>query len=469
MNVRIGNFHGIQPRVSPSLLGSGMAQTAFNCRLKSGKLVPLREPAVMRGRMVYMEGGLSSLKDARTLYPWRHRDGRLSFIVWPGIVRVAEGNIADDEYDRIFVAGETGVSWTDASGTGHENAPAVLLHHKNTNNLSRHALPKDTPSAPSVSVGQNTGAGEPFFVSVFAAYVDTYGYESPISSASNIIEVRDGADVSVDISGWTRTTEMKTLRLYVTRAGTDESADGIQFWRDVAFLADTTVYTATLQMAMLGEAAPDGESAPPDLEWIEHVPGGFYAGFSRSAPRTVMFSDIGPATSWPKAYRYDLKDDIVALATTSNTVFALTNGWPWVLTGTAPETMAVAKLAGPAACVSPRGVCVYRNSVYYASNEGLMAIVNDADAGTVCMNLTEKVFTKDQWQAFDPSSCLMGQFDGALRLFFRKEGGTVTGLTVDLNETADSVTTHDEVARCVCVDNATDTLYYVKDLSGMEA
>ena len=112
----------------------------------------------------------------------------------------------------------------------------------------------------------------------------------------------------------------------------------------------------------LGEAEPGMESPSPDLSGMQFVAGGYYAAFSKSAPHTVMFSDIGNVTSWPVAYRYDVKDNIVALATTSNSVFALTDGWPWVLSGTAPESMTVAKLAGPAACVSPRGVLHERHA-----------------------------------------------------------------------------------------------------------
>jgi hypothetical protein len=188
------------------------------------------------------------------------------------------------------------------------------------------------------------------------------------------------------------------------------------------------------------------------------VDGGFYTGFSPSSPHTVMFSDVGIVTSWPTAYRYDVKDNIVALATTSNSVFALTDGYPWVLSGTAPETMSAARLAGPAACVSPRSVVVYRNSVYYASNEGMMVIANSANAGTVCANLTDKIFTKDQWQALRPETCIAGQHDGALYLFF--DGAE--GLRIDLAESAAAVTTHDEVASCMCVDERGDALCFVR-------
>ena len=51
-------------------------------------------------------------------------------------------------------------------------------------------------------------------------------------------------------------------------------------------------------------------------------------------------------------------------------------------------------------------------------------------------------------------------------MFFKRADGTPDeGLVLDLNESADAVTTHDEAAQCVCVDNATDTMYFVRDLA----
>ena len=213
-----------------------------------------------------------------------------------------------------------------------------------------------------------------------------------------------------------------------------------------------------------GEIMPDIGTPPDDLSCILDVPGAFYCGFSPSKPKTVCFSDIDLLYSWPEDYRYDIRDNIVALAVTANSVFALTDGWPYVLSGTAPESMTVAKLAGPAACVSPTGVCVYRNAVYYVSNAGLMMIANSADAGTVCQNLTEKYITKEQWLAFNPKSCVMGQHDGKLLLFFTFFDGRHFGLTINLMENASiAISTHDEAAACLCVDNREDKMYYVRE------
>ena len=480
MNIRIDNFHGIQPRLHPSLLGDGMAVRAHNCRLKSGKLVPLRQPRLADGITTHLEAGLGSIADAKSLYAWKHTDKngtvKIDFLAFPGIVDFAEGNLADDQFDRLFVTGETGIAFTDGDGKAWPNSPAVYFYSRTSNAITRKTVNKISLPAPTATTSGSLDTDKTvFYVFFFVSWVDSSGYESGLSPASvasgsgadpngtGAILLNSGMTVSIDVSSIPQ--DADKLYIYATATGTSDSTGGIQFFAEKKVLTRPVASVeATFVPENLGETEPGIESPPGDLAGVRFVAGGYYCGFSRSAPHTVMFSDIGVVTSWPVAYRYDVKDNIVALATTSNSVFALTDGWPWVLSGTAPESMTVAKLAGPAACVSPRGVCVYRNSVYYVSNEGLMAIVNDADAGTVCTNLTQKIFTKEQWQALNPRSCLMAQYDGALFLFFADaDGKPLPGLVIDLAESVDAVTTHDEAATCLTTDNRDDTMYFVRN------
>ena len=478
MQLKIDNFHGIQPRVHPSLLADGMAVKAHNCRLKSGKLVPLRKPSTVTGITTHLEAGLGSIADAKSLYVWKHTTAQgvvlVDFLAFPGYVDFAEGNIADDQFDRLFVAGETGIPFTDKDGGTWDNSPAVYFYSRSGNAISRKTICKVPLDAPVVSRNEALDSAKTYYYTTFfVSWVDSDGYESGLSPVGTLADDSQGVSGALALNSGSTVhfakmsvpQEAAKIYIYASSAGTSEATDGLQFMAERArsVAIGNSGFNVPFIPESLGESEPGIESPPPDMAGLQFVAGGYYAGFSKSSPHTVMFSDIGIVTSWPSAYRYDVKDNIVALATTSNSVFALTDGWPWVLTGTAPESMTVAKLAGPAACVSPRGVCVYRNSVYYASNEGLMAIVNDANAGTVCTNVTQKIFTKDQWLAKNPKSCMMAQHDGALFLFFNDEDGDpLEGLVIDLMESLDSVTTHDEAASCVCQDNRDDTMYFVR-------
>ena len=543
--VKIDQFHGISPRTHPSLLADGMAVTAHNCRLKSGKLVPLKMPKQAYGVSLLMENGLLDIANVKTIHAWKKTDGGIDLLLFPGITWVSEGNIADDELTRIIVSGETGRDFTDADGKTTGDSPQVYLR-KNGSRVA-HPLCKNSLPAPRVrrvggdmvsdteivskgyktvsainamgsttlskgwtyvctdagditlgtsgalSVIENTSVTwggtawaltSDFSLSAtrrytyfFITWVDEYGYESPVSAASKItqdngetwidgdFEYMDGDTVRMEPLGADAVpAEAKKVRIYKVVTGTEEGR--IQFIKETSATGiGTNAVTFTVKDEDAGEVLMEIEAPWSDLRCILDVPGAYYCGFSPSHPKTVCFSEVDLLYSWPSAYQYDIKDNIVALAVTSNTVFALTDGWPYVLSGTSPEAMTVTKLAGPAACVSERGVCVYKNAVYYVGRQGLMCIYNDADAGTVCANLTDKVFTKDQWLAKNPASCVMGQFDGALHLFFEHTDGTHEGLVIDLTENAaTAVTTHDEAAKCLCVDNREDKMYFVREV-----
>lgn len=471
MTFKQDRFSGIAPRFHPSLLPDGMAVTAHNVKLKNGKLVPLRQPLKAEDVALMMENGIANVADARSILPWKKSDGSVDFLLFPGVVWMAEGNISDDNRTRIVISGDTGVDF----GMTH-NSPQIYMRNPVSGRKIVHPLCKSALPAPHVSrVNAEVMNDNRRYTYFFMTWVDEYGYESPVSPQSQIydetshtwaagdLEYMDGDTIQIAAMGNdVIPSGAVKIRVYKVVTGTEEGR--IQFIKEtpVTGMAENPL-NITVKDEDAGEVLSEIEAPFSDLRCICDVPGAYYCGFSPTHPKTVCFSEVDLIYSWPIAYQYDIKDNIVALAVTGNTVFALTDGWPYVLNGTDPSGMTVTKLAGPAACVSARGVCVYKSAVYYVGQQGLMTIYASADYGTTCANLTDKIFTKDQWQALNPSSCVMGQFDGALHLFFTLKNGTHKGLSIDLTETQSSVTTHDEVAKCVCVDNKTDAMYYVRE------
>lgn len=528
MTVKIDRFGGIAPRQHPTQLADGMAVTAHNCRLKTGKLVPLKEPKVVDNALIRLENGLSKIADAKSLFLWKRSEDK-EFLAFPGRVYMAEGNIADDGYDRVFMTGETG-----AGTDGKE--PCAYLYNSEGNSIIRHRIAKKPLAAPRIRLASG-GLSDPDntrYTFFFQTYVDQYGYESGVSDkgityertcraasgegeeygwtinisadgetvtctksseahsakmdhclvtysgetpvvvvmySDDDLEYNDGDAVIVGAlteeeipeGGGTLASPTEKFKRRIYKVVTGVETESIQFVAE--FATDPWgQHTITVKDEDAGEVLTEMESIPVDLKYMTFVPGGFYTGFSPKQKRTVMFSEVDIPVDWPTAYRYDIKDNIVGLAVTSNSVFVLTDGYPWVLSGTTPESMTATHIAGPAACVSERSICVYKNAVFFASNIGICTIYNDADAGTVCTNLTDKIFTKEQWQELNPSSCLMAQMDGALFCFFTKESGEKVGYIIDLLENASAVTTHDEVSTCLCVDNSTDKLYFVREV-----
>lgn len=461
----------MQPRFHPTLLGDGMAVEAHNCRLKNGKLVPLRNPSIVTMSEVRYENGISSLDRVHSMHIWRKADGTFSFLLFPGMTWSAPGNVADDRLARLIVSGETGESFRGEDGNTKMNTPVMYVLTEDTQETLQVLIARNPLSAPYVKRMEETPLDDSRkYTRFFVTWVDEFGIESPPSAASLLengeseeLEYLDGDKVDLWITAGDIPTNATNIRVYKVATGVENGS--IFFVREIeaSYFAGGAHVSIAVKDTDLGETMPEIEAPPADLMCIHNVPGAFYVGFSPSMPKTVCFSDIGLLYSWPMAYRYDVADNIVALAVTSNNVFALTDGTPYVLSGTAPESMTATKIASSAACVSQRGVCVYGNMVYFASNAGLMMISNNSDEGTLCSNLTEKIFTKDQWQALNPLSCVMGQCNGVLHLFFLLNDGTRKSFSIDLKESADAVTTHDEYARCICVDDKTDSMYYIRD------
>ena len=116
--IHINHFGGIVPRTAPKLLSDVAAQRAHNCRLKSGRLEPLRGtiPDTHASRVFPVVSAAT-----KTLHLWR-RGGGEEWLAWNGLVGVANSTLNDDEHARVWVAGQTGVPRGSVA-----NVPARIL------------------------------------------------------------------------------------------------------------------------------------------------------------------------------------------------------------------------------------------------------------------------------------------------------------------------------------------------------
>lgn len=455
--IKTDSFSGIMPRVHPTLLPDGCAVKAHNCRLYSGKLSPLRQPIKVSGKRIRLENGLDKIANAESLYLWRRGDNIEEFLAWPGIVKVAQGNIADDALDRIFVTGETG-----NGGSGH-NYPCSYISSSTGSSFTRHSLVKTALAAPTVTVesGEPSDANNIRYTVFFQTWVDAYGYESGVSDPSEEVEYNDGNEIT--IAAVNAPAGAVIRRIY--KVVTGSASETVQFVTEQAVTGSGFLdKTVAIKDEDAGEVMPSMVSPPADLSWMSYVPGNFYAGFSTSRLRTVMFSDVNKPTSWPDAYMYDIRDNIVGLAVAGNTVYALTDGYPWALSGSAPESMTPTVLSSPQACVSSRSICVMDGAVFYASQDGICMLSGSTDYPALVPVITEKYFSKREWDSLNPSSCIMDTYDGALHAWFTLDNGLRQGYVIDLGEGVSAITTHDEQAKAVLYDAKSDGLYYVREV-----
>lgn len=449
--ITISEFLGMVPRSHPTRLPDGCAVKAYNCTLYNGKAVPLRQPSVS-AYPVRLENGLTAVGGARSLYLWR-RGSFTEMLAWPGVVKVASSNIADDDRYRVFVTGETGV------GTGLLE-PAVYAVESGTNDFTRTSIVKTTLEAPVVTNSAGVvGETNILYTYFVQTWVDAFGYMSGPSVPSTEVQYVDGQTLNVGVTQAPAGAVSRRLWKVIT----GEESQSFQFvWEQNASGGVFPAFSYTASDADAGEVLPEFESPPADLAWMTFVPGNFYVGFAASSPKTVLFTEQGYPTTWPLDYRYDVRDPVVGLGVCGNSVVVLTTGAPWLITGTSPGSMTVSVMQSEQACVSPYSICVMDGAVFYASADGICMSAPNGDYPVLVTNVTEKLFGKREWAALNPSTCIMQPYDGALHAWFTLADGTSKGYIFKLADGGAAVTTHDEVAKAAYYDTETDSLYYVR-------
>jgi hypothetical protein len=273
-------------------------------------------------------------------------------------------------------------------------------------------------------------------------YVSAYGEEGPPSTASAVTALDPAADATLTLASAPGGNYNLTLkRLY--RSSTVGGAAQFQLvpvtWAgnstpsfDIP-IAVTSV-TDSADQAELAEVLPsEGWEAPPaTLKGLRMVANGAAVGFSG---RTVYLSEPNLPHAWP--HKYPIDYDIVGVAVFGQTVAVLTDGYPFLLQGADPAAMTPTKLEVPQACASKRSIVETGDGVIYASPDGLVSL------GAVISVITEGIFSRDQWQAFVPSSMECYLYNRRIHVFYTAAGNARGCLVFDLTGQGAALTTID--------------------------
>jgi hypothetical protein len=301
--------------------------------------------------------------------------------------------------------------------------------------------------------------------SVATSYVYTFvndiGEESAPSPASATVLRPDGVSIAVTTptslpTGVSTDYGIATKRIY--RAVTGATGSIFRFVAEVALA--TADYVDVLTDAELGEALEsEGWELPPDdLRGILALPNGIMVGFRRNQ---LCFSAQNRPHAWPVAYRLTTDTDIVGIGAIDSTVVIGTKSFPYVASGSSPDSYAMQKLGVPQACVSKRSIgYLIGIGVVFASPDGLIAV---AGTGQV-RNLTETIFTRKQWQALNPDS-ILGISHDDIYFFFYDLGGSSdkAGYALDMKQSGFGLVEWSFHATAAYADPETDILYLSLD------
>lgn len=312
---------------------------------------------------------------------------------------------------------------------------------------------RDLPPAPNTSPTTNATIPPkivPESRTYVYTYVTAYGEEGPPSDASDVVDLDGSGDATLSLAGAPEGNYNITLkRIY--RSSTVGSTAQFQYVDEMPVA--TTSYVDSKTQAELGEVLPSELWVPPPagLKGIRMMASGAAVGF---VGRTVYFSEPNLPHAWPHKYTIDY--DIVGIATFGQTVAVLTNAFPFLMQGADPAAMTPTKIETPQACVSKRSIIETGDGVIYASPDGLVSL------GSSLSIVTQNLMSRDQWQAYVPSSIDSYVYNNRIHCFYNN--GTTRGCMVFDWTGQGAVFTSTDVSAGSAItagyfDATTDTLY----------
>jgi len=404
----VRQFKGIAPRAEPRLLQENQAQVALNCKLWHGSLRPLQANLFV--------GNLSKPGVIQTIHRFGHAtpSDTQYWFHWASDVDVCRGQVFGDVQERTYYTDGTLPKVTDGTlalsggGTNYPNASYTL------------GIPQPAAAATVALNGAGSGIAETRVYTY--TYVSAWGEEGKPAAASVPIDVLPGQTVDLSaLSGApTGAHNIVTKRIYRSVSGSFGTA--YLFVAEIAVA--TTSYNDAVAADNLGEQLPSlAYSMPPaTLKGLISLPNGMMAGFDG---KDVYFCEPYKPHAWPLAYVMTVDYDVVALGVTDTTLVVLTKGFPYLMQGTHPDNMSMVKAEIPQACVSKRSVAFLGGAVVYASPDGMFAIGN----GTI--NLTEQIFTNNEWRAFFKPDSIHGYVYDDKYIGFYDTGSVQGGFIID--------------------------------------
>lgn len=431
---KIDKFSGEAPRIRPRKLPPGYAQTAQNCNLQRNTLSPLKS-----GLFVWTPTKVGTIDSI-------YKFGGSFWFHWTDDVDVVQGPIANDTQERTYHTGDGVPKVTDASiatsggGTDYPTVSYTL------------GLPApDAAPGTTLGVGGGCAAEDQVSVAFIYTYVTAWGEEGPPSAASAVADVCDGQTVTITgmATGPSGAYNVSTKRIYAAVYG------GYQYVGEVA-VATTSYEISAFDASVLGEECPSTTwyAPPTDMHSLAMLPNGIAAGLSG---KTVCFSEPYLLHAWPTEYQLLLDDDGVSMAAVGQSVVVTTDNSTYLISGVDPAGMSMTKLEANQACVSKRSMVDMGVFALYASPDGLVAASPDGSIRLV----TDELLTRDQWQAYSPSSIHAYYWEGQYVAFY--DTGAAQGGFIFDPQSKDGIKALDFYATAGFSDPTADALYLAVD------
>jgi hypothetical protein len=444
--IQLQNFSGIAPRTGPTQLEPNQAQIAVNVRETSKELRSWKKEVVEY---------TPNYTNVQTIYKlYNTPTGTYKWLEWTTDVDIAVGPVGDITESRIYYTGDgtpKKTNWALATTSGAGTKPFPNAYY-NMGVLAPAAAPTLVKSGGSGTVHEDRA-----YVYTNISTFGSVQEESAPSPAGTVSSVEPNATVtvsgfsSVAVSGYNITSR----RIYRSVTGTGSVV--------YAFVAEIPVATASYADTVLainlgGTLESLYYTEPPStLQGIVAMANGILVGFTGNQ---VWFCEPYLPHAWPSNYMMTVNDEIVGLGAFDSSVVVLTKHQPFVITGTSPGGMSQVKLPMMQPCVSKKSITTDQYGILYASPNGLVSIAS----GTQDV-VTTALYTREEWQALNPSS-LVSKVYNNLYIGFYTTGGVTKSIVISRGDIP-PLFIFDYSASALFVDHQNANIYAVSTIDNL--
>jgi hypothetical protein len=382
--LRLSGFAGEIPKLQPRMLQDAYAQVAQNTRLDDGGLTPIRKRQPVYNFTGVPPAGYDTIyKHAGVWYGWQ------------GDVSALPGPVAAD---RIYVF--------------NDGAPKMI------SGGITYPLAVPFPSAALTAAIGGTATSTIGSTRVYVyTFVTSFGEESEPCAAANEVYWKPGQNVT--LSGFQAAPAGRAItlqRIYRSQTG----LTGTKLFLIAERAASAANYVDTVATNAFKEELPSVNwNAPPaDLKRVISLPNGMMAGISG---KILCFCEPYRPHAWPVKYQMVMDYSGVGLGAYGNTLVALTDGPPNIVTGTAPENMVMEKTELNLPCIDARSIVDLGYGIAYASNDGLVM----AEQGAIKL-ATGSLFSRDDWMKMGLGVGTAGQYNGRYYTVFSYLDGLIS-------------------------------------------
>ncbi len=447
--VDVANFVGMAPGTAVRKLPNEYAADAQTIRIQSGNLEAWKGQEAVSATLA---GGIVRALFLYDNTHWFSRNVVTNFIGSPA---------AQDPFDRVYFTEAGGYPKVTSNliATGSDPKPAASY---------RLGVPAPD-TAITASVNEDAGADPEnfsddetrFYVMTF---VTEYGEEGPPGPVSAAVELGSPSTESVDLTlpGLASNPyNVNRKRIYRTIT----TGDGTDYFLVAEVSLASNSYTDAIG-PVEGDILPNGvgkaldtvdfDLPPETMQGLVMGINGMAAGF---AGNEIAISAAYLPHAWPLDYRRATEHEIVGIVPTSVGFVVGTKGYPYVLSGIAPDSMSSEKLDTMQACLSGGSMVDMGEYALYASPNGLVA----ATSGRAEL-ITEKIITRREWEQYQPETIHAYRYQDKYIAFYGDAAGDGSGVGGFVYDPATNTLFNlDFYATAGFNDIETDKLYLVID------